>query len=69
MNNERFDDKYSKINEVTEKADIVNIIGSYIELKKAGKDYVGICPFHNDHDPSLHVTPQLKLFNCFVCCW
>lgn len=61
------DDKNSKINEVTEKADIVNIISNYIELKKAGKDYVGICPFHNDHDPSLHVTPQLKLFNCFVC--
>lgn len=63
MNN----DRYSKANEVVEKADIVGIIGSYIKLEKKGKDYVAICPFHNDHNPSLSVSPRLKLYNCFVC--
>jgi DNA primase catalytic core len=48
--------------------DIVRVIGSYgIELKKAGRDYVGLCPFHDDHHPSLRVTPGKGLFRCPSC--
>ncbi len=56
-----------KINEIREKASIVDIIGSYISLEKKGSDYVGICPFHEDHSPSMHVSTKLNIFKCFVC--
>lgn len=38
-----------------------------IVLKKSGKDFIGLCPFHDDHDPSLHVTPGTNLWRCFSC--
>ena len=57
----------SKIAEIAGAADIVQVISSYIELKKAGKDYRGICPFHGDKDPSLYVSPQKSIFHCFGC--
>ncbi|MFA6224146.1 MAG: DNA primase [Desulfomonilaceae bacterium] len=57
----------SKIAEIAVAADIVQVISSYIELKKAGKDYRGICPFHGDKDPSLYVSPQKSIFHCFGC--
>jgi DNA primase catalytic core len=48
--------------------DIVRVVASYgIELKKAGRDYVGLCPFHDDHHPSLRVTPAKGLFRCPSC--
>jgi DNA primase len=48
--------------------DIVRVIGAYgIELKKTGRDYVGLCPFHDDHHPSLRVTPDKGLFRCPSC--
>ncbi|MFH0960997.1 MAG: DNA primase [Pseudomonadota bacterium] len=57
----------SKIAEIAAAADIVQVISSYIELKKAGKDYRGVCPFHGDKDPSLFVSPQKNIFHCFGC--
>ncbi len=57
----------SKIAEIAAASDIVQVISSYIELKKAGKDYRGICPFHGDKDPSLYVSPQKNIFHCFGC--
>ena len=57
----------SKIAEIASTADIVQVISSYIELKKAGKDYRGVCPFHGDKDPSLYVSPQKNIFHCFGC--
>lgn len=48
--------------------DIVRVVASYgIELKRAGQDYVGLCPFHDDHNPSLRVTPAKGLFRCPSC--
>jgi DNA primase len=48
--------------------DIVRVVTSYgIELKRTGKDHVGLCPFHDDHHPSLHVTPDKGLFRCPSC--
>ena len=53
--------------DIVKHADIVKIISSFIPLTKKGKDYVGVCPFHDDTDPSLRVSPTLNMFNCFVC--
>jgi DNA primase len=57
----------SKISEVASAADIVEVISGYVELKKAGKDYRGLCPFHGDKDPSFYVSPQKGIFHCFGC--
>ena len=56
-----------EINNIRNNSNIVDIISSYIELKKSGNDYVGMCPFHDDHSPSMHVSPKLGIFKCFVC--
>jgi DNA primase len=57
----------SKIAEVAAAADIVQVISDYVNLKKAGKDYRGVCPFHGDKDPSFYVSPQKGIFHCFGC--
>jgi DNA primase len=57
----------SKIAEVASAADIVEVISAYVDLKKAGKDYRGLCPFHGDKDPSFYVSPQKGIFHCFGC--
>lgn len=56
-----------KINEIRNSTDIVSIISDYIPLKLHGKNYFGICPFHDDHSPSMSVSPDRQLFKCFVC--
>jgi len=48
-------------------ARIVEVIGSYVELKKRGSDWIVICPFHSDTRPSLHVSPTKHCFTCFSC--
>ena len=48
-------------------ADIVKIISSYISLTKKGKNYWGICPFHDDNHASLCVSPEKRLYKCFSC--
>ena len=62
---ERISDE--KINEIRNTADIVTIISDYIPLKRQGKNYFGICPFHDDHSPSMSVSPERQLYKCFVC--
>lgn len=57
----------SKIAEVALAADIVQVISGYVDLKRAGKDFRGICPFHGDKDPSFYVSPQKGIFHCFGC--
>ena len=57
----------SKIAEVAAAADIVQVISDYVDLKKAGKDYRGLCPFHGDKDPSFYVSPHKGIFHCFGC--
>lgn len=56
-----------KINDIRNSADIVNIISDYIPLKLKGKNYFGVCPFHDDHSPSMSVSKDRQLFKCFVC--
>ena len=55
------------IESVRNAADIVSVIGSYIELVKRGKDFKGKCPFHNDTRPSLSVEPNRQCWRCFTC--
>ena len=55
------------IDQVMQATDIVDLAGRFIALKKAGKEFVGLCPFHDDHHPSLHVVPAKQMFYCFVC--
>ena len=52
---------------IKEKIDIVDLISSYIKLTKSGKNYIGLCPFHSDHNPSFTVSPEKQLFYCFGC--
>ncbi|MBE6156018.1 MAG: DNA primase [Firmicutes bacterium] len=56
-----------EINHIRNEANIVDIISGYIPLNKSGSDYVGICPFHDDHSPSMRVSTKLNIFKCFVC--
>lgn len=56
-----------EINRIQQTANIVEIISSYITLEKKGKNYFGMCPFHDDHNPSMSVSEEKGLFTCFVC--
>lgn len=53
--------------EIKRAADIVEIIGQVVQLRKAGKNYVGLCPFHAEKDPSFTVNPERQTFHCFGC--
>ncbi len=59
--------KDEEINTIREQSDIVDIISQYLTLTKQGKNYVAVCPFHDDHSPSLVVSPEKQIFNCFTC--
>ena len=52
---------------IRKQADIVEVISSYINLVPQGKNYFGVCPFHNDHSPSLSVSPEKQIYKCFTC--
>ncbi|MBN2012481.1 DNA primase [candidate division KSB1 bacterium] len=56
-----------KIQEVRDATDIVSLISEYLTLKKRGKNFVGLCPFHNEKTPSFNVNPEKQFFNCFGC--
>ena len=53
--------------DVLKHADIVKVIGSYLTLTKQGKNYKAVCPFHDDTNPSLTISPEKQFFKCFVC--
>lgn len=53
--------------QVRDAVDIVEIVSEHIALRKSGKEFVGLCPFHDDRRPSMHVVPQKQIFHCFVC--
>ncbi len=54
------------IEEISKKADIVTVVGNYLNLIKKGRIYVALCPFHDDSNPSLQVNPERNTFHCFV---
>lgn len=55
------------INEIRNKTDIVDVVSNYVSLTKRGKNYIGVCPFHDDHSPSMSVSPEKQIFTCFSC--
>ena len=56
-----------KIEEIRRRVDIATLIGEYVSLKKAGKNYLGLCPFHQEKTPSFTVSPDKQMFYCFGC--
>ena len=54
-------------NEIQNRCDIVEIISKYVTLTKKGKNYFGLCPFHDDHNASMSVSPDKQIFKCFSC--
>ncbi len=55
------------ISDICASSDIVDYVSKYVVLKKSGKDYSGLCPFHNEKTPSFHVSADKQLFHCFGC--
>ncbi|MCG6982275.1 MAG: DNA primase [Deltaproteobacteria bacterium] len=55
------------IEEVRASANIVDVVGSYVALRKRGKNYLGLCPFHSEKEPSFTVSNEKQIFHCFGC--
>jgi DNA primase len=58
------DDKFQ---EVRDRVDIVDLVGRYVQLRRSGRNYVGLCPFHQEKSPSFNVNPAIKGYKCFGC--
>ena len=58
---------YEEILSIQRNVDIVDIIKDYINLTPRGKNFFGICPFHDDHSPSMSVSKDRQMYRCFVC--
>ena len=57
----------SIVEDVKSRTDIVEIISEYVPLKPSGKSFIGLCPFHDDSNPSLNVNPDMQIYKCFAC--
>src|SRR5205814_1893453 len=57
----------AEIDELIARADIVEVIGARVQLKKAGREYKACCPFHNEKTPSFWVSPDKQFYHCFGC--
>lgn len=55
------------LDEIRDRADIVDLIGEYMDLKRSGSNYMGLCPFHSEKTPSFSVSPSKSIFKCFGC--
>ena len=60
-------DKVDNINEIRNSIDIVDVISKYVPLVARGKNYFGVCPFHDDHSPSMSVSKDKQIYKCFSC--
>jgi len=58
---------FSIVNQVQQANDIVDIVSEHISLTKKGREMVGLCPFHDDHRPSMYVNSTKQIFKCFAC--
>ncbi len=52
---------------IRDRTDLVDLIGRYVHLKKSGRSFLGLCPFHQEKTPSFHVNPERQIFHCFGC--
>ncbi len=55
------------IDEIRDRTDILSLIGKYVSLRKAGRNFVGLCPFHAEKTPSFSVNPEKGIYKCFGC--
>ena len=55
------------INDLLDRVDVSEVIGARLELKRAGKEFKGLCPFHGEKTPSFHVVPEKGFYHCFGC--
>ena len=58
---------YDTILDIQRKVDIVSVIGEYLPLEQRGKNYFAVCPFHDDHNPSMSISKEKQIYTCFVC--
>lgn len=56
-----------KISEIRRSVNIVDIISEYIPVEQKGRNYFAVCPFHDDHNPSMSISPEKQIYTCFVC--
>src|SRR5262245_1249934 len=56
-----------KFDEIAQSNDIVDVISEYIQVKKRGKSFVALCPFHSDQHSSLHISQEKQVYHCFSC--
>ncbi|MFS0780882.1 DNA primase [Bacillus sp. 1P06AnD] len=65
MSNNRLSEE--QLNSIKSSVDIVDVINDYVQLKKQGRNYFGLCPFHGENTPSFSVSPDKQIFHCFGC--
>ncbi len=58
---------HSQISRIQQANDIVDVISEHVKLTRKGREMVGLCPFHDDHKPSMNVNPDKQIFKCFAC--
>lgn len=58
---------YDEILNIQKKVNIVDIIAEYLPIEQKGKNYFAVCPFHDDHNPSMSISPEKQIYTCFVC--
>lgn len=56
-----------KVREIAERLSIAEVVGEYVQLKRSGSNYLGLCPFHGEKTPSFNVNPSREIFHCFGC--
>ncbi len=55
------------IQQITNRIDVMDVVGEFVKLKKRGTNYLGLCPFHNEKSPSFTVSPAKEIYKCFGC--